>query len=128
MKDMQTRLEKLRIEAEECELISKLATNEIKKEMFAKLAAHHRALAEEAEQTIRASKQSTHSAWNSRILAANWRATAGGISIGFRMIGTTGTKYPKPFFRLRKENGPAEGHAGAEFHARRAICDVWFTS
>ncbi|SED15176.1 hypothetical protein [Bradyrhizobium erythrophlei] len=41
MKDMQTHLEKLRVEAEECELISKLATNTIKKELFAKLAAQH---------------------------------------------------------------------------------------
>jgi hypothetical protein len=52
MKDMQAHLEKLRVEAEECELISKLATNETKKALFAKLAAHHRTLAEEVERAM----------------------------------------------------------------------------
>lgn len=56
MKDMQAQLEKLRVEAEECELISKLATNKTKKELFAKLAAHHRTLADEVARTIGASK------------------------------------------------------------------------
>ena len=53
MKDMQAHLEKLRVEAEECELISKLATNKTKKELFAKLAAHHRTLADEVERTMK---------------------------------------------------------------------------
>ncbi|MBR0800949.1 hypothetical protein JQ615_36860 [Bradyrhizobium jicamae] len=52
MKDIQAHLEKLRIEAAECELISKLATNATKKALFAKLAAHHGTLAEEVERTI----------------------------------------------------------------------------
>ncbi|WFU35937.1 hypothetical protein QA635_16595 [Bradyrhizobium brasilense] len=56
MKDMQAHLEKLRVEAEECELISKLATNATKKSLFAKLAAHHRTLADEVEQTMKASE------------------------------------------------------------------------
>ncbi|MHC6156945.1 hypothetical protein ACVSQB_34905 [Bradyrhizobium elkanii] len=56
MKNMQAHLEKLRIEAEECELISKLATSPTKKELFAKLAAHHRTLTDEVERTIRATK------------------------------------------------------------------------
>ncbi|WP_338695690.1 hypothetical protein V5279_05485 [Bradyrhizobium sp. 26S5] len=56
MEDMQAHLEKLRVEAEECELISKLATNATKKELFAKLAAHHRALADEVERTMKASE------------------------------------------------------------------------
>ncbi|MGY2804002.1 hypothetical protein [Bradyrhizobium sp. USDA 4506] len=51
MKDMQAHLEKLRVEAEEC----KLATNPTKKELFAKLAAHHRALPDEVERTMKAS-------------------------------------------------------------------------
>ncbi|WP_167351849.1 hypothetical protein [Bradyrhizobium tropiciagri] len=55
MKDMKAHLEKLRLEAEECELISKLATNATKKELFAKLAAHHRALADEVERAISSS-------------------------------------------------------------------------
>ncbi|WP_342712784.1 hypothetical protein AAFG13_17495 [Bradyrhizobium sp. B124] len=53
MKEMQTHLEKLRVEAEECELISKLATNTIKKELFAKLAAQHRTLADDVERTMK---------------------------------------------------------------------------
>ncbi|MGF6433852.1 hypothetical protein [Bradyrhizobium elkanii] len=52
MRDMRAYLEKLRIEAEECELISKLATDPTKKALFAKLAAHHRALADEVEGAI----------------------------------------------------------------------------
>ncbi|MBR0696330.1 hypothetical protein [Bradyrhizobium lablabi] len=52
MQDMQKHLEKLRNEAEECELISKLATNATKKALFAKLAAHHRTLADEIERAI----------------------------------------------------------------------------
>ncbi|MGY3618380.1 hypothetical protein [Bradyrhizobium sp. USDA 10063] len=55
MKDMQAHLEKLRNEAEECELISKLATNATKKALFAKLAEHHRALVKDLEQAIAAS-------------------------------------------------------------------------
>ncbi|MGY4408009.1 hypothetical protein [Bradyrhizobium sp. USDA 3315] len=42
MKDMQAHLEKLRVEAEDCELISKLA-------------AHHRALPDEVGRTMKAS-------------------------------------------------------------------------
>ncbi|GIQ78320.1 hypothetical protein BraRD5C2_67700 [Bradyrhizobium sp. RD5-C2] len=39
-----------------CELISKLTTDKTKKELFAKLAAHHRTLADEVERTIKDSK------------------------------------------------------------------------
>ncbi|MBO4227575.1 hypothetical protein [Bradyrhizobium neotropicale] len=53
MKDMQTHLERLRNEAEECE-ISKLATNGTKKALFAKLAEHHRTLVKEVEEAITA--------------------------------------------------------------------------
>jgi hypothetical protein len=56
MKDMQTHLEKLRNEAEECELISRLATNATKKALFAKLAEHHRTLLREVEKAIAASR------------------------------------------------------------------------
>ncbi|MGY3447121.1 hypothetical protein [Bradyrhizobium sp. USDA 4473] len=52
MQDMRAHLEKLRVEAEECELISRLATNPTKKELFAKLAEHHRLLAHEVERTM----------------------------------------------------------------------------
>ncbi|WP_245334706.1 hypothetical protein [Bradyrhizobium mercantei] len=40
MKDMKAHLEKLLVEAEECELISRLATDATKKALFAKLAEH----------------------------------------------------------------------------------------
>ncbi|WP_375780228.1 hypothetical protein ACE103_16125 [Bradyrhizobium sp. ma5] len=56
MKDMRAHLEKLRVEAEECELISKLATNATKKALFAKLAAHYRNLADEVERALTESK------------------------------------------------------------------------
>jgi len=54
MHDMKAHLEKVRVEAEECELISRLATSPTKKALFAKLAAHHRALADEIERAIKA--------------------------------------------------------------------------
>ncbi|GIQ73182.1 hypothetical protein [Bradyrhizobium sp. RD5-C2] len=56
MKDMAAHLEKLRVEAEECELISKLATNATKKALFAKLAAHQRNLADEVERAMKDSR------------------------------------------------------------------------
>ena len=52
MQDMRAHLEKLRIEADECELINKLATNATKKELFAKLATHYRTLADEVERAM----------------------------------------------------------------------------
>ena len=45
MQDMQTHLETLRAEAAECEKIAQLATDEAKRELFAKLARHYRVLA-----------------------------------------------------------------------------------
>ncbi|MBR0939337.1 hypothetical protein [Bradyrhizobium jicamae] len=45
----------LSLKPEECELISKLATNTTKKALFAKLAAHHRTLAEEVERALKMS-------------------------------------------------------------------------
>lgn len=52
MKDMQVHLEKLRNDASECELISGLATDREKRELFARLAEHHRGLASELERAI----------------------------------------------------------------------------
>jgi hypothetical protein len=46
-------LEKLRTEAAECEMISGLATDKPKRELFAKLAEHYKALAVEVERAIR---------------------------------------------------------------------------
>jgi hypothetical protein len=54
MQDMQTHLEKLRIDAEDCALISKLATDKQKQELFARLAEHLKQLASEVESTITA--------------------------------------------------------------------------
>lgn len=49
MQDMRTYLEKLRADAAECQLISDLATHPLKRQLFAKLAEHHRTLANEVE-------------------------------------------------------------------------------
>jgi hypothetical protein len=54
MEDMQAHLEKLRCGAEECALISKLATEPQKKELFARLAEHLTELASDVERTIAA--------------------------------------------------------------------------
>jgi hypothetical protein len=52
MQDMTKHLEKLRKDAAECELISNLATDKDKRDLFAKLAQHHRTLAAEVERAI----------------------------------------------------------------------------
>lgn len=52
MKDTQNWVERLRREAEECRLISKLATNEAKRESFARLARMHDERADELEKLI----------------------------------------------------------------------------
>ncbi|WP_418219711.1 hypothetical protein [Bradyrhizobium icense] len=49
---MSRQLEKLRVEAEDCALISKLATDPHKRELFEKLAAHLTVLAGEIEHAI----------------------------------------------------------------------------
>jgi hypothetical protein len=49
MKDYQAKLELLRTEAAECKLISGLATDPAKREMFDRLAAHLTALADQVE-------------------------------------------------------------------------------
>jgi len=53
MQDLMAHLEKLRIDAEDCALISKLATDMQKRELFARLAEHLGLLALEIERTIR---------------------------------------------------------------------------
>jgi hypothetical protein len=53
MKDMQAHLEKLRADAAECTLISDLATDVKKRELFVRLADHLKALAAEVERTIK---------------------------------------------------------------------------
>ena len=52
MKDTRESAEKLRREAEECRLISKLATNPAKREMFARLVEGHDRQADELEALI----------------------------------------------------------------------------
>ena len=54
MEDMTARLEKLRIGAEDCALISKLAIDLQKRELFARLAAHLSVLASEVERAMAA--------------------------------------------------------------------------
>lgn len=52
MPDMKTQLEKLRIDAEDCALISRLSTEPRKAELFARLADHLEALATEVERAM----------------------------------------------------------------------------
>lgn len=52
MKDARTWLDRLRTEAEECRLISRLATNPAKRETFARLAENHDRQADELEVLI----------------------------------------------------------------------------
>jgi hypothetical protein len=52
MKDMGAQLEKLRLEAEDCALISRLATDPNKRGLFARLAKHLESLASEVEHAI----------------------------------------------------------------------------
>jgi len=52
MKDMEQHLQKLRADAEECSMISKLATDRQKRELFARVAEHLSVLASEVERAI----------------------------------------------------------------------------
>ena len=52
MEDMTARLEKLRIDAEDCALISKLAIDMQKRELFARLAEHLSHLASDVERAM----------------------------------------------------------------------------
>jgi len=54
MQDMKVHLEKLRVQAAECELIRDLATDTAKRELFGRLADHFRVLAGEVERAIAA--------------------------------------------------------------------------
>ena len=52
MKDMQEHLEKLRVQIDECEIIRDLATDPRKRELFGRLAEHHKVLAAEIEKAM----------------------------------------------------------------------------
>ena len=52
MKDMREKLESLHADAEDCLLISKLATNDAKRKLFVRLAAQLQKLAEDVEIAI----------------------------------------------------------------------------
>lgn len=54
MKDLHARLEKLRTDAEDCILISRLATDPVKRETFHMLAESYKVLAEKLERVIAA--------------------------------------------------------------------------
>jgi hypothetical protein len=54
MKDLQSKLEKLLIEAEDYDLIGKLATDPLKREMFKRLAGQLRQMAEDIKSVIAA--------------------------------------------------------------------------
>jgi hypothetical protein len=52
MKDIKQRIEKLLIDAEDCAIISKLATIPAKREAFQKLADDYRRMAQEMERVV----------------------------------------------------------------------------
>lgn len=52
MKDMQAQLDKLVTEAAECSLIASLATDSLKRDLFARLAEHYGTLASEVKRAI----------------------------------------------------------------------------
>ena len=52
MKDLQNKLEKLLVDAEDCELIARLATDQEKRKTFARLARQLRAMAAEVKADI----------------------------------------------------------------------------
>ena len=52
MKDMQAHLEKLRVQIAECEIIRDLAIEQKKRELFGRLAEHHKVLADQLEKAI----------------------------------------------------------------------------
>lgn len=54
MQDMKAHLEKLQVQMAECEMIAKLATDKAKRELFARLAEHYKALAAEVARAIAA--------------------------------------------------------------------------
>ena len=54
MQDMNAHLEKLRVQATECEMIRDLATDTAKRELFGRLAEHFKVLAGEIERAIAA--------------------------------------------------------------------------
>jgi hypothetical protein len=54
MQDLRETLEKLRVDAEDCALISKLATDEAKREAYAKLTEQLRQMAADIEAVIAA--------------------------------------------------------------------------
>ncbi len=56
MQDIRQRLEKLRTDAEECLLISRLATNRAKREAFEALAEKYNRMAEELEELLASGK------------------------------------------------------------------------
>ena len=59
MQDLQAKLEKLLLEAEDCELIAKLATDIKKRTFFAKLSLQLKAMARDVEQMIAARAKAT---------------------------------------------------------------------
>lgn len=53
MKDVQAHLEKLRAKIADCEMIARLATDQVKQKLFARLAEHYRVLASEVERAMK---------------------------------------------------------------------------
>ena len=52
MRDMAAQLEKLQVQMAECEMIARLATDRAKRDLFTRLAAHYKVLADEVARAI----------------------------------------------------------------------------
>ena len=74
MRDLVAKLEKYRLEAEDCELISKLAVDMNKREFFARLAVQFRQLSRDIEEQMAGREPDTDLSASSR--AANAQADA----------------------------------------------------
>ena len=70
MKDLTAKLEKYRLEAEDCEVISKLAGDVKKREFFARLAAQFRELSRDLEEQIARQERDAELVASSRAVMA----------------------------------------------------------
>jgi Domain of unknown function (DUF6894) len=120
MKDMTAHLEKLRVDAAECRLISDLATDPQKRELSARLAEHLGVLASEVERAIAArNRQDIDPLGNAWRLNAFWYPD---------QTGDQPAHMPRYFFNVRAEQSSVddEGEELPDGHAagREATMDV----
>ncbi|HET9776819.1 MAG TPA: hypothetical protein VFP77_09665, partial [Gemmatimonadaceae bacterium] len=89
MKDIQTHLEKLRVQIAECEMISHLATDHKKQELFDRLARHFTTLATELE---KASSQAVDTLLGHKTHERSLKTTCKLLGIALKAAGTLGSR------------------------------------